>query len=243
MKKDKVKSEGMDMNRKLILILIFSSIFMLLAACGDNDKKEEEEAEGTTETEEREPLEFSDEELVDEESPVVKVNGEEINGNNYNQIYRQIKTMMYQFGQDVSETDAIKEQVISMLVDQEILNQDAKEKDITVTAEEADEELEKVKEQAGDQFTTILEQYDMTEEEFKNQLVNELTTSKYVSQEISDEITDAEINEFYDQMKEENEEIPELDEVKEEITSMLQGEKLQKRIEELKEKAEIEELI
>lgn len=232
------------MNKKAMLLLIFSFIFLFLVACGNNDDQEDaKESTETNETEEREPLEFSDEELVDEESPVLRVNGEEISGTKYNQIYRQIKTMMYQFGQDTSDENLIKEQVMDILVDQEIVNQEAAEKGITVTEKEADEELDKVKEQAGEQFATILEQYEMSEDEFKAQLVEELLTSKYVSQEIDEGITDEEIEEYYNQMKEENEEIPELEEIKEDIVSLLQSEKLQTRIEEIKENAEIEELI
>ncbi|WP_179151971.1 SurA N-terminal domain-containing protein [Oceanobacillus senegalensis] len=232
------------MKKKLGYMIILSMV-LLLAACNNEGT---EEKEGTEEaTSQKEQLEFSDEERVDEEKPVVSVNGEEIAGDKYNQIYTQVKTMMYQYGQDVSNTEKLKEQVITVLVQQELINQEAAKLGIEVTDKEADEELKKIKEETGDQFTTILDQYQMDEEAFKEQLKDDLTTAEYMEEKMDTKVSDEEVEEYYNQMKEQNENIGELDEVKEDIKSILteqkKNEQLQAKVDELKKKADIETLI
>ncbi len=224
----------------------------MLAACNADDGQEDAQETGTDQVQEQEqpeqePLEITDEERVDEETSVVSVNGQEVEGAKYNQIYTQIKTMMHQYGQDVSDTDLLKEQAISILVEQELINQEAEKKGIEVTEEEANEELETIKAETGDQFATILDQYQMDEEGFKNQLIDDLLTAKYMEQELDVEVTDKEVEEYYNQLKEQNGEIGEFEEVEQDIKSLLQeqkqSEQLQARINELREEAEVETLI
>jgi len=87
----------------------------------------------------------------------------------------------------------------------------------------------------------------MNEKDFEHQLLEDLTTEKYMNHEFDVEVTDKEVEEYYKQLKEKNKEIPELEEVKDNIKSFLHTEKqrkqLKSRLTELKEKTEIEELI
>ncbi|WP_156290285.1 SurA N-terminal domain-containing protein [Oceanobacillus salinisoli] len=238
--------------KKSIFYTIMISLVLVLAACNADDGQEDAQETGTDQVQEQEqpeqePLEITDEERVDEETSVVSVNGQEVEGAKYNQIYTQIKTMMHQYGQDVSDTDLLKEQAISILVEQELINQEAEKKGIEVTEEEANEELETIKAETGDQFATILDQYQMDEEGFKNQLIDDLLTAKYMEQELDVEVTDKEVEEYYNQLKEQNGEIGEFEEVEQDIKSLLQeqkqSEQLQARINELREEAEVETLI
>jgi major membrane immunogen (membrane-anchored lipoprotein) len=225
------------------LVLLISCLLLFLVACGEDDKAEEKEKEETT----QESLEFSDEEIVGDTISVVSVDGQELKGKKYNQVYKQIKTIMYQDGQDVSNLDVIKERTLTALVEQELINQEASEKGIKVNEEEANKELKTIKEETGEQFPTILEQLNMNEEDFENQLLEDLTTKKYMEHEFDVKVTDKEVEEYYNQLKKQNEEIPKLEEVKENIKLYLHSEKqskqLKSRLTELKEKKEIKELI
>lgn len=233
----------------MILILTLSALFVALAACSNDD---EEAADNDTENneaaQEQQELEFTDEEKVENDTPVVTVNGEELLGQDYNPIYRQIKTMMHQYGQDVSDTDAVKDQTLNVLVEQELIKQDAIEKGIEVTEEEAQERIDEMVETGGEeQYADALEQFGLSEEEFKEQIMNDLYTVKYVDQELDVEVTDEEVKEVYDTQKEQNEELGEFEEYEEMIRQSLidqkQGEQLQARVAELTEEAEVEHLI
>ena len=155
---------------------------------------------------------------------------------------------MYQYGQDVSNLDMIKDQTVSILVEQTLIKQDAENEGIKVTDEEVQEELVSIKETSGeDQFTTLLEQLQLSEDEFKEQLTGELVTRKYMDSEFEVEVTDKEVQEYYDQLKEQNGEIGKLEEVEGQIKDVLtnekQSEQLRTRIDELKENAEVENVL
>ncbi|QGS67999.1 hypothetical protein CV093_02795 [Oceanobacillus sp. 143] len=93
----------------------------------------------------------------------------------------------------------------------------------------------------------MLEQFQMNEEDFKDQLINDLITVQYMDNQFEIEVTDEEIQEYYDKLKEQNEEIEELAEIKERIESAIysqkQSEQLQVKVEELRKDAEVETLI
>lgn len=235
--------------KKFILVTILIIFSILIVACNDEDKKSEtEKAENGAQTETEEgasQVEFLDEERVDADLTVLKVNGEEIKGDKYNSTYTYIKTTMSQQGQDTSDINKVKEEVISVLTQQELIQQDAVNRGIEVTDEEAQEELDKLTEE---QYNQVLETNNLTEEEFKKQLINDLVFIKYIEQEFKAEVTADEIESYYNQLKEQNEELPELDDaVKGEIEALLKSQKqrelLAKRVSELQEDAEIEQLL
>ncbi|MFD1850823.1 SurA N-terminal domain-containing protein [Oceanobacillus bengalensis] len=227
--------------KKILTFLMILTLALFLVACNDDEN-------GTDDTGQ---VEITNDERLDEDESVVRVNDTEIKGDKYNQIYTQVKLMMDQYGQDVSDLDLVKEQSVSILVEQELINQDAKNLGIEVTDEEAQIEIDTMKEETDEeQFSQVLKTYQITEDEFKNQLVDDLVTVKYMDHEFDVEVTDEEIEEYYNQLKEQNpERIAELDteEVEEEIKSILsrqeQSEQLAERVAELRESAEIEILI
>lgn len=209
---------------------------MGLAACSkDKGSAQDEQTE----------VEVSKEEKVDDDQVVLLINDKEITGETYNLIYAQRKTQLHRFGQDVTDTALLKKETIDSIIDQELLKQDAKSKGIKVSEEEVNKEYESIKEENKDQFDSFLKQYYLTEETFKEQLLYALIHNKYVKQEIPDvHITDDEIEEAYNELKEQNEKIPELNEVKEQLQSELKARKeqelLQEKVAKLREKAEIE---
>ncbi|MYL46846.1 hypothetical protein GLV94_14445 [Virgibacillus halodenitrificans] len=240
--------------KKIIMVLVALTLTIVLAACGDNEeenaKKDEQQSANKTEEQaqsQEQNVEVTEKEKVDEKTPVVSINGEEIKGETYNPLYMQIKMQMAQFGQDVSDVTAVKDQTLNMIVEQKLIRNDAKDKGLEVTDKEVQKEFDTIKEQNGDQLKKVLKQFKMSEEDFKNQLANDLVTQKYIDSEIDVKVTDKEIEEYYNKIKEQNKEIGKLEEVKEPIKSQLKkdktSKKLQEKVKKLKEDAEVEKMI
>jgi|SRR5690625_964382 len=222
------------MFKKIMIYIGLVSLLFLLAACGDSAKKEEQEFEVPT---------ISEEEKLAEDELVATVNGDEIKGVTYNLVYAQLKLHAIQTGQEYSEEE-IKDLTIESLIDRQILIQEAEEDGIVVTEEDAREELEKLKQEHGDNLATLLEQYQINEQSFQNQLVFELTMNEFLKESISVTVTNEEVEEIYEQLKEENEDMPELveihDTLKRNIENQKTNEALQERIESIKEQSKIE---
>lgn len=242
-----------DVAMKKWTLLIILSLTMFLVACSDDEAGSDEQANQAENQEDQaqqqEPLEISAEEVVNEGESVVVVNGSEVNGTTYNAAYSLVKSMMHQSGQDTSDLDALKDQTVDFLVEQELMLQEANNVGIEVTDAELEEELKAYKESAEEgQFNTMLEQLNMTEENFKNQLRYDLTTMEYVEQEFEVEVTDKEVEELYNQMTEQSEgEAQELSEVEDQLRASIEQQKQQQqyaqKVEELKESAEIDKKI
>ncbi|GEN88290.1 MULTISPECIES: SurA N-terminal domain-containing protein [Oceanobacillus] len=247
---------------KKFTLTIMMIITMLLAACGNDDNNAEkkegdqqqenagEQQEGAPEQQEQATPEFEDDEFLDEKEPVVSVNGEEVQGDAYNRAYPLVKSVMFQSGQDVEDTEALQDETIQFLVEQELIMQEATEAGVEVTDEEVQTELDAMKEAGEEQFQTTLDQLHLSEEQYAEQLEFDLATAKYMENEFDMEVTDEEVEEMYDQMAEQagDQEIGELnDETRAQLEGMIvqnkQREQYAEKVNELKESAEIEELI
>lgn len=233
--------------KKRILLITALFLTLLLAACNNDDT---EKADDNKDTEEQatETVEISDEEKVDNDSVVLNINGTEINGAKYNNVYKQYKTMLHMYGQDVSDSDMLKDETVLILTEQELIRQDALDSGIEVTEEDAQDEIDNIIETNGEEaIQTMLEEYDLSEEQFREQLMDDLLMVRYIESEFTVEVTDEEVEEQYNQMKEQSEEVGELQEyeelIRQSVMEQKQREMLEARIEELKEEAEIETLI
>lgn len=232
--------------KKLIVLALALSIMFVLAACGDDGQQEDAEQEAQPAA--TDPVEFTDEEKVEEDSSVADVNGSEITGDKYNALYPQVKMTLQQEGQDVSDQDQIKEFTINMLIEQELIKQAAEEEGIEVTEEEVESEFEMMEEQAGEELTTVLDQFQLSEEDFKAQINDDLITDRYMQEKFDVEVTDEEVEEYYEQLVgEAGDEIGELEEVegpiRQQLTMSKTQEMLQAEVDELKEESDIETLI
>ncbi|MFD2044299.1 SurA N-terminal domain-containing protein [Ornithinibacillus salinisoli] len=236
--------------KKLIMLMLAVGLATFLVACGD-DKDTEEETEGKdqkTDEQAGQEVDVTEDEKVAEDEVVATINGTEVTGDQYNPVYLQTKLNAANYGMDVSDQEALKEQTINELIAQELIKQEAEDKGVEVTDEEVQNELDVYKEENGDEFSAYLEQVQITEDEFKDQIGFTLMLNKYMEQELQvDEISDEEIKDTYDQLKEENEDIMSFEEaktvLKQNLTKQKQNELLQAKIDELKEQAEIETLI
>lgn len=224
------------MNRKWIMFLSIVSLVLLLAACGEENKPE-------SETPTFEVPEISEEEKLAEEDLVVTVNDEEVNGSTYNLVYTQLKLHAMQTGQEYSDEE-IKEMTIDSLIDRQLLIQQAKEDGITVTNEDAAAELERLREDNEEGLKTLLEQYQLTEDLFHQQIQFEMTMEQYLTEQVEVTVTDEEVEEAYEEAKEENDDLPELAEIRDTIKSQLENQRtskaLETQIDNLKEKSNID---
>lgn len=230
-----------------------------LTACGSDEEPAEENAngaeedsntEGTENTEGTGASEFeiTEEEKVAEDQVVATVNDVELTGKKYNPLYYQVKMLNHQFGQDIDDAEIVKEQTLTILIEQELIKQDAENKNIEISEEEVEAELNNIVEQEGEEaYQAVLDQIQLTEEELKNQLRDDLLVAKYIDDQLDTEVTDEEVKENYEVLKEENEELGDFEDVEGQIRELLsqqkETEQLQARLDELKEQAEVEELI
>ncbi|HLS06976.1 MAG TPA: SurA N-terminal domain-containing protein [Bacillota bacterium] len=218
-------------------ILLFTALLSLtfLFACGDS--KEDEAGEQT--------FEITDEEKVGQDEVVMYLNGEEVTGDKYNLAYLQTKVQLFQFEQDVSDQEVLKDLALDVLLEQELLHQEAAEKGIEVTEEDVEEELSLIKSESRETFDAFLDTYSFDEDSYKMMLSNAMLYDKYITEQFPNiEITDEEIEEAYEEIKSENEDVADLEEIEESLRGGLakqkESEKMQELIESLKEEAEIE---
>src|SRR5690625_3682509 len=170
-----------------LLVFLFDGI---LVGCGDEKEQEIEESTG-------QEIEITETEKVDETQVVAVVNGDNVNGETYNLVYSQLKLHAGAFGQDV-DNDEIKQATMESLIDRQLLLQQAKEEGIEVTDEVVDSEFETIKSENKEALDTLLEQYQITEEGFKDQLKFELTLNEFLAKTIEVTVTDEEVKEQYE---------------------------------------------
>ncbi|WP_112181921.1 MULTISPECIES: SurA N-terminal domain-containing protein [Paraliobacillus] len=236
------------MKNKLTVILLLLLFSMFLVACNNEDSDEANEE--STDTTEQEEVTVSDEEKVADDTVVGTVNGEEINGATYNMIYSQVKTQLFENGADTEDLELVKEQALQAIISQEVLMQDAVSKGIEVSDEEVDAYIQESIDQfdSEEQFNEALANLDYTMESYREQARVQLQQEAYIEQEFDDvEISDEDIEAYYEQVASESDDVPELNQVREQIEAQLANsqlqEKLTERIEQLKEEAEIEKAI
>ncbi len=197
-----------------------------------------------------------EEQQVDENKTVAVVNDKEIKGSEYNSLLSQNQMQYQQMGQDPTSGKAaeqLKKQVLDALVGQELLLQEAKSKGYEASAEDVEKQMSGLKEQYGDEeaLNKALEQNNLTAKELEKQITQSLMIEKYVDKEIkTDEVTDKEAKDYYEKMKAQSgsqsngQELPPYEEVKGDIKKQLesqqQQEKLMAKVEELKKDADVE---
>src|SRR5699024_6923134 len=90
----------------------------------------------------------------------------------------------------------MKDLTMESVIDREIVIQEAKEEGIEITEEEADKEFKTLKEENSEALDTLLEQYQITEDGFKEQLRFELIMDEFLSETIDVDISDDDVKEL-----------------------------------------------
>lgn len=223
--------------KKYFLGLFIFLLTINLVACSND---------GNGQKSENETVEISEDEMLPEDEVVAIVNGEEVTGKTYNLVYTQEKMYQSQFEEDI-DLDEMKKSTIELVIERQILFQEARKEGIEITDEEASKELERIKEESPETLETLLAQFQLTEEDFKGQLKYELTMYEYMNRVIEVSVSDEELEEYYEKAKEGNEDIPEFDEIKHnlraQLTELKTQEAFQEKIEEAKSNAKIDKKI
>ncbi|MBU5594096.1 SurA N-terminal domain-containing protein [Amphibacillus sp. MSJ-3] len=246
------------MFKKIIISGWLLLLSIVLLACNDDVKDKEELSldqddeivEMPEITDEQEEI-VTEDELLDEDSLVLIINGEEVYGDNYNLVYYETKNSMNQDKENASkDLTKIHEETMTTLIRQTLLAQDAYEKGIVITDEEVDAIYQETKAQfdTEDDFYQVLDQLPYSEEVFRDILAKSLLQQYYIDQEFDDiQISDQDVESFYALLKEEMEDAPDLDDIRSEIKSRLLQIEIQNalndRLDQLLEEAEIEEVI
>ena len=186
---------------------------------------------------------------------VAKVNGEKISQRDLDISMSQIKAGAEAQGTDVTDpkvVEQIQKQSLDMLVNTELLKQDAATRGITISEEDITARIETLKKDVGgeDVLKDRMKQFGVDEKTLRRDVKNELTIQALLDKEFEAKgikITDEEIKAFYEQAGGEKAGLPKLAEVKDKIEQQLKGTKQQEvvttLIDELRKKATIEVLI
>lgn len=217
-------------NRKLSSFLIGAFLVLALAACGN-------ESEGDV---------------------AAVVNGTEISMDEFNQNYESQKERL---SQSIDMTDeletTLKKDIIDLLINTELVLQKAEEENIKAPEEKVNEQFNGLKEQIGeDKFTKALEENNVTEEEAKEGIRENLLIEQYFKENTeSAKVTEKELQDAYEQMKkdyeetrkqteEEMPEVPKFEDAKQNLEQQLLREKemeqQQNVVNKLREESEID---
>ncbi|KGX84643.1 hypothetical protein N784_12305 [Pontibacillus litoralis JSM 072002] len=220
----------MTWNRKLSSFLIGAFLVLALAACGN-------ESEGDV---------------------AAVVNGTEISMDEFNQNYESQKERL---SQSIDMTDeletTLKKDIIDLLINTELVLQKAEEENIKAPEEKVNEQFNGLKEQIGeDKFTKALEENNVTEEEAKEGIRENLLIEQYFKENTeSAKVTEKELQDAYEQMKkdyeetrkqteEEMPEVPKFEDAKQNLEQQLLREKemeqQQNVVNKLREESEID---
>lgn len=255
------------MTKKMLLSLLIGASVMVTAACGNADENTNEEETATEEqaAEEQAPEEngetaeqpeMPEPDLEGVPDVVAEVNGEEIMKEEFENAYvgqfQQMAMQAQMSGQEVDQAQ-LKEQIAESLVSQRLLVQETENRDIEASEEEVNETLTTLAEQNGmassDEFLAALEEQDLSEEEVREQVASQVKVDKLIAEETGDtEVSEEELQEFYDQVKAQQEEmggeeLPPLEDIQSELEAQLlqqkENEAVQALVAELREGAEV----
>lgn len=251
----------------MLLSLLIGASVMVTAACGNADENTNEEETATEEQAAEEQAPEEDGETAEQpEMPepdlegvpdvVAEVNGEEIMKEEFENAYvgqfQQMAMQAQMSGQEVDQAQ-LKEQIAESLVSQRLLVQETENRDIEASEEEVNETLTTLAEQNGmassDEFLAALEEQDLSEEEVREQVASQVKVDKLIAEETGDtEVSEEELQEFYDQVKAQQEEmggeeLPPLEDIQSELEAQLlqqkENEAVQALVAELREGAEV----
>ncbi len=131
-----------------------------------------------------------------------RVNGVEITSAELDQQVETIKSQypgMFDDEQGQEQLLEFKRSLLSSLIDQVLIRQAAEDRGITVTDAEIDEQIESIRPQVGGDLEGALAEANMTMEDLRQQLSDQLVHQKLVEDlDTGEEITDAEIESYYE---------------------------------------------
>jgi hypothetical protein len=249
-------------DKKAFLAIPLSTMLVLAACGGENTNDAENDPNNTNETTENAPEEGenNNETAMDEEGavdadpdePIAIVNGEEIPMEELQMQMSQYEMLFAQQGMDPEDEEnaamiqELQQDILDLLVNQELLSQEADAQNIEVSDEEVEEELDQMREQfeEEEEFEQALEMQNYTLEQLEDDIrqmkrVQELQTMAHLDED-QYTVSEDEAREYYEEIVMSNPEIGEFEDIQEDIENEL---KLDLYLDDLREQAEIEILI
>ena len=252
MEETPVKKPGFIKKHKKLLLII--AAFVLLAFGGNyyvmQSTKEEPTVTGSI-------IDSLIDETVSDDGtgPVARVNGTDISRIDYQNTVRELTLTLMQQGYtttDATVASQIRQQAVSILVNTELLIQDAKANGITVLPSEVAAEYQNIIDDMGSEEVLMLTLKDMnlTESDLMEDIENQLAVDKHVQANTdinAQTISDAEVKTYYDNVSANNPDLPSFENIKPELTEELLQQKKQQfvsdYIQKLRTAATIEVLI
>ncbi|MCF6411761.1 SurA N-terminal domain-containing protein [Pseudalkalibacillus salsuginis] len=246
--------------RKIMYTALVAVFVLALAACGGNEeskgdeKNKDKQQQNNKDKEKTEQMEEMQKKMekqqVDEDKVVAQVNDKEIKGIDYNRALGQMQMQYQQMGQDPTSKEVaeqLKKQVVTGLVDFEVIIQEAESKGYKASEEDVNKQIDEIKGQFDDEkkFEEALKTNKLTEDQLKEQIADQIQYETYVEKEIpTDEVSEEEMKKYYDQMKQaQGDQAPKYEEVKDQLKQQVQQqqqqEKVAQKVKELKKDAEI----
>lgn len=187
--------------------------------------------------------------------PVARVNGVDVARERYERDVVGLGENAQSQGADLTDPafqNQIRDQVLTGLINTELIMQAANAAGITVTNEAVEERINEFQTGAGgaDAFAAQIAAQGFTDETLRESVRMQLIAEAYFSETVDTSgitVTDEEVTELYDALFGTAEEAPELQEVREQLTADLTLQKEQElileEIERLRSEANIEELV
>lgn len=193
----------------------------------------------------------SENQQSDGNDPVARVNGEEISRADYDALATQLdnQQQLDMEGLQTESDDEIDSEVVDTLVGQELLRQAVSSAGINVSGEQLDAQLQATRSQfESDQaYQQALADENVTEEQLKSQLAQQLATQSYLSQAVDTDgitVSDEEIQSQYESLASNQSDIPPLSEIRGQLEQSLLQQKQQQLVDEhiqqLRSQADVE---
>lgn len=195
--------------------------------------------------------------FADNYKAVAKINGVKATKHDLDVSVAQLSSAAGAQGADITDPkvlDGIRSQALDMLVNTELLKQEAATRGIAISDEDVNKRLETLKTDVGgeDVLKQRMAQFDVDEKSLRRDIKSELTIQTLLDQVFKEKgiaVSDEEIKAFYDQAAGAGKkaDLPKLEAVRDQIEKQLRSSKEQEAvtsyIEELRKKATIEVLI
>ncbi|MDX9917186.1 MAG: SurA N-terminal domain-containing protein [Gudongella sp.] len=242
------------MKRKYWITVVFVlSIFMLISGCTakveevdpvDTEPVTKQEVEDKPEVEDKADLEDKNaytKLLFDEDLPdvVMSINGYKVTRDHFLSEYEQMKTLYKKLGLDVEDIEVqvtMQGALVTSTINTTILNLEADKRGVTVSDEEVDKRVREVIAQypTEDAFYEMLSELNTTLDDFRIKMGNQIKVSKLLSEieaqfiEENDFInfTEEQKIQMYEQYKEKVGDMPDYEEIKDDIDSVLEASRL-----------------
>jgi hypothetical protein len=199
---------------------------------------------------------YTDEEGSDNTTgPVAKVNGVEISRNAYQNMLKDLTMATMRDGYNTTDTSVssrLRQQAVAILVNTELLYQDAIKDGVNVTEGEVEDQYEMVLKDMGSQEVLALTLKDMniTDDDLRTDIKKQLAVERHVKAKTnytSISVTNEEVENYYKSVSANNPDLPSLNSVQVELKAELLAGKQQQAvsdfIQSLRAEAEIEILI